>query len=263
MERHTHTMVQGFGKMTEGFNNIMRFNQEVVLQHAKNSQQYFTEMTQLTRENNALLKEFIEMKRAQFKRDTSNDTSGIPKNPFGNGGAFDLKEYLNVIKSNFDNSIFGLAGMMLAGIPAMIAGIVANPIHFASKQLFKGFLGPALRGAMKGFDKNITGMLQTGLAKLANWGNSSQSGLLGELGKIFGIQTKDVNLRTVDMSKALKGPRQWDAEDHHFLTKVIPSYLSNIEAALSGKEARHFSSDTGKWTTTSMMKKKYRMPWIS
>ena len=258
MERHTHTMVQGFGKMTEGFNNIMRFNQEVVLQHAKNSQQYFTEMTQLTRENNAILKEFIEMKRAQFKRDTSNDTSGIPKNPFGNGGAFDLKEYLNVIKSNFDDSIFGLAGMMLAGIPAMIAGIVANPIHFASKQLFKGFLGPALRGAMKGFDKNITGMLQTGLAKLANWGNSSQSGLLGELGKIFGIQTKDVNLRTVDMSKALKGPRQWDAEDHHFLTKVIPSYLSNIEAALSGKEARHFSSDTGKWTTTSMMKKKYR-----
>ena len=257
MEKHTNITVQGFGKMTEGFNSLMQFNQEVILQHAKNSQQFYTEMHRLTSENNAILKEFIEMKRAQFKSDSQQEAGGN-KNPFANGGVFNLKDYLDVVKSNLDNSLFGMVGMLLAGIPAMISGIVANPVHFASKQIMKGFLGPALRTVMKGFDKNINGLLQTGLAKLANWGNSSESGLLGELGKIFGIQTKSVSARNVDMSKALKGPRQWDAEDHHFLTKVIPSYLSNIEAALSGREARHFSTDTGKWSTTSMMKKKYR-----
>jgi len=233
MQRHTGIMTAGFQNMTDGLNAIINFNNEVVLQHAKNSMQFYETMTQTAQENNAILKEIVEMKRNTYRKQTDESQEGDHQgsaNPF-KGGVLDLKSYLDVVKSNMDNSMFGQMGMMIAGIPAMMAGIVANPLHFGAKAVATAFLGPALRMAMKGFDKSINGYLQMGLTKMAEWGKKPGTGILGELAKIFGIETKKVEAREINISKSIKEPRSWDGEDHHYLTQVIPSYLAHIEAA--------------------------------
>ena len=257
MQRHTSIVTQGLENMTLGLNAIISFNNDVVLQHAKNAMQYFETMTTLTQENNAILKEMIEMKRNTYKKQSQDEALGGQADPFKNG-VFDLKAYIDVFKSNMENSMFGQMGMMIAAVPAMIAGIVANPVHYGAKAIATAFLGPALRMAMKGFDRSINGYLQMGLTKMAEWGKRPGTGILGELAKLFGIETKQVNVRSINISKNIKEPRSWDGEDHFYLTKVIPSYLANIESALTGSEARHFDMQAGKWNTKSGIMRKAR-----
>ena len=257
MQRHTTIVTQGLENMTLGLNAIISFNNDVVLQHAKNAMQYFETMTTLTQENNAILKEMVEMKRNTYKKQSQDEALGGQPDPFKNG-VFDLKAYMDVFKSNMENSMFGQMGMMIAAVPAMIAGIVANPVHYGAKAIATAFLGPALRMAMKGFDRSINGYLQMGLTKMAEWGKRPGTGVLGELAKLFGIETKQVNVRSLNISKNIKEPRSWDGEDHFYLTKVIPSYLANIESALTGSEARHFDMQAGKWNTRSGIMRKAR-----
>ena len=258
MQKQTNLMQQGFGALIQGFNNINDFHENVLFKHVENSTKYYETMTQIAQENNAIFKEMVEMKRNQYKAATTpeeEDPNKVPnKSALFKNGVFDLGSYIKIVQSNA-NDAFMMLHMTLAAVQGMIAGIVANPMQFATKQVVSALMGPQLRSALKKFDASITGYIATGLAKIGDFGNDPKSGMLGMLGKLFGIKTDRVSLRAATI-KDIKQPRSWDGEDHFYLTQVIPSFLSNIEAGITGNDARIFNPNTGKFTTIKAVKQK-------
>lgn len=261
LEKQTDLLDQGFSLVAQGFNTIIEYNNEALTQHIKNSTTYYSNMTQLTQENNAILKELIEMKRNTYKKqveegEMSDPTSYDLKSGLFKDGVFNLSEYSKIVGKNFEGTMLGAIPLFVAGIQAAIAGFVANPLHEATKHITTSLLGPALRLSMKRIDSSITGFLATALTRLHDWGHDPKSGMLGDLGKLFGVGSRKINLREVNIAKDIKGPRSWDGEDHFYLTKVIPSYLSNIEAGITGTDARIFNMTTGKFTTIQGLRRR-------
>ena len=256
-QRYTNITQRGFEAMIQGFNNISDFHNSVIFKHVENSTQYYETMTQLTQENNAILKEMVEMKRNQYKAaQEEEDPNKAPnKSDLFKNGVFDLSTYMKIVESNASSALM-MFNMIPAMIQGFIAGIVSNPMQYITKQMISTMIGPGVRLAMKKFDRSITGYISTGLAKLGDFGNDPKNGILSFIGKLFGITTAKVDINKT-LIKDIKQPRSWDGEDHFYLTKVIPSFLSNIEAALTGNDARIFNSATGKFTTVSGLKKKF------
>ena len=243
----THT---GFQRVIEGINQITNFNQEVLLTHANNSKQYYESMTKLTQENNAIFKELLDMRRNIYKKETEQQEDD---SAFKNG-VFNLKGYINQVKKNLEGTMLGQAPMLIGMMQGVISGIIANPIHAATKYLTQTLMGIDLRSALAKFDSSVMGYIETSLARLWEMGKmQNQNIILETLGQVFGLDVSKKSLYEADTTKMFKGARSWDAEDHMYLTKIIPSYLSNIESALTGEQARVFSKETGKFETQTTM----------
>ena len=250
LEKQSRISQTGFSAMAHGFNSIIEFNNKVMNVHAKNSQLYFEEMTRISRENNAILKEMVEMQRSAFKKTVTPGDKKKPLNPLA--GGFNLKDYMEIVKQNSEGTMIGQAFMFLPMIQSVISDVVANPMHFVSKQMISSILGPSLKTAMQSFDKSVKGFINTGLAKLFDYGKKN-GGILGDLATLFGYKQLNPKLAN-STTKFDKGPRQWDGLDHKVLTQVIPAYLSRIEAAVTGGPERFFDSHSGKFTNANKIK---------
>ena len=250
LEKQSRISQTGFSAMAHGFNSIIEFNNKVMNVHAKNSQLYFEEMTRISRENNAILKEMVEMQRSAFKKTVTPEDKKKPLNPLA--GGFNLKDYMEIVKQNSEGTMIGQAFMFLPMIQSVISDVVANPMHFVSKQMISSILGPSLKTAMQSFDKSVKGFINTGLAKLFDYGKKN-GGILGDLATLFGYKQLNPKLAN-STTKFDKGPRQWDGLDHKVLTQVIPAYLSRIEAAVTGGPERFFDSHSGKFTNANKIK---------
>jgi len=250
LEKQSRISQTGFSAMAHGFNSIIEFNNKVMNVHAKNSQLYFEEMTRISRENNAILKEMVEMQRSAFKKTVTPEDKKKPLNPLA--GGFNLKDYMEIVKQNSEGTMIGQAFMFLPMIQSVLSDVVANPMHFVSKQMISSILGPSLKTAMQSFDKSVKGFINTGLAKLFDYGKKN-GGILGDLATLFGYKQLNPKLAN-STTKFDKGPRQWDGLDHKVLTQVIPAYLSRIEAAVTGGPERFFDSHSGKFTNANKIK---------
>ena len=67
-EKQLSVMQTGFGSLSQGMNSIIEFNNKVMLRYTQNATKYFETMTNLTNQNNAILKELIEYQRAIYKK---------------------------------------------------------------------------------------------------------------------------------------------------------------------------------------------------
>ena len=248
-QAHTQVVQMGFGQVTRGINSIIEFNNEVVLQHAKNSQIFYEKMVQLTTENNSILKEMIEMKRNLYKNSIqANDDKSNEKKVIENG-IFNLRGYMDNVMKQAEGPM-QMVTMFIPMMQTMMQQIIANPLHFASKQLIETMLGPAFKLALRKFDKSMEGFLFTGLSKLADYGRNTKFGnntILPALAKMFGYKEETPRLRTLDTSKFVRGAATWQNSDHIALTHVIPELLSNMESLMGGSP-RFFDYKTGKWS---------------
>lgn len=251
-ERQIGIMNNGFSMLGQGMNSLIEFNNKVMLTYTQNATKYFETMSRLTNENNAILKELIDIQRSVYKDSfdtkTSRNQSKASK-VFGSDG-FSLENYFKSIsaKANREGGTLETMKMFYASLPMFIAEFTGNPMKAITKSGISMAMGKDLKKAISGFDKNINGYIQSALAQVFDMGNGKKD-MAKELSRIFGVKEeyKDF-LKDFQSSNYNKGAIAWNGIAQKSLVEVIPGYLRKIESALTGETPRVFNYQTGRWT---------------
>ena len=255
-EKQLSVMQTGFGSLSQGMNSIIEFNNKVMLRYTQNATKYFETMTNLTNQNNAILKELIEYQRAIYKKqDGGNSRVDTNKKIFTENG-FSFENYLASVKDKKEaNELLGMVKMFKDALPMIISGFTGNPMGTVLKQGVKAAMGKSLQNSMKRFDENLTGYIQSALAQVYDLGKGSNGGDFGSLFKIIGHKEQYKSFaKNFDASKYNKGPIAFNGIAQKSIVEVIPNYLRRIESALTGEEIRVFDYQKGTWTREKFAK---------
>ena len=242
--------------------NIMSFNQNNLQAHLENSRKYFEESTKLNRENNAILKEMLDMQRHDFqaRQKSKEDAEKRGKEKFditnimGSNGGVDLASYFSHIKKNAQDELDASPIGLLASMePDHLKMMLANPLSFIPIAIGQGIIGKNVRAQMKKLDKTLSGTFAHMLAELHRAGQE-RDGVAGLIGRIFGAKQEMVTKLKTD--KFEKGPVPFDGITKKAIIDVIPGHLARIEAALTGNSAPVYDYNSGKWTTMDKIKQR-------
>ena len=241
----------GFEGVNTHLKAIIDFNQSALKQHIDNSTKFYETTTNYLAEQNAIMKEMIEIQREMYK----NSNPQVKKNSsFSNvfgGGGFNLGNYKEHVKKNWENSTIGSMIQMMKETGGDPTAMFASPLSFISDGLLSTLMGPQLSKSLGRLNRTVGNAGVMGLHKLGK-----QQGFLGSfLNEIFGFNGKEVN--KVDTKNFVKGPVAYNGIANKTIIEVIPTYLRRIEAALTGEDERVFDINTGRWTTVKNAQKNY------
>lgn len=241
----------GFEGVNSHLKAIIDFNQSALKQHIDNSTKFYETTTNYLAEQNAIMKEMIEIQREMYK----NSNPQVKKNSsFSNvfgGGGFDLANYKEHVKKNWENSAIGSMIHMMKETGGDPSSMLASPLSFVTDSLLSTIMGPQLSKSLARLNRTAGNAGIMGLHKLGK-----QQGFLGSfLNEIFGFNGKETN--KVDTKNFVKGPVAYNGIANKTIIEVIPTYLRRIEAALTGEDERVFDINTGRWTTVKNAQKDY------
>lgn len=252
-----------------GVNNTLvqmaKFNENILKTHAENARTFYTESTKLQKENNAILKEMLEMQRIDFKeREENRKQMAKARNAKVKGGLsdllradgdVDLEEYGKAVKKNFINEMYSLGVGSVFGLNKDIfEKIAASPLKGISGLLITKLIGAPLEKSIKSFEKTLASLPAKILSDLAQEGKEDYFGIKAIIGRIFGVDTN--RKRTIDTGAYHKGPVPFDGVTRKAITEVIPNYLRRILGALGGEE-QIFDYNNGKWTNIRDIRKDF------
>ena len=102
----------------------------------------------------------------------------------------------------------------------------------------------------KALDRTVS-ILRDGMMKIAGRMHeyAKGDGFFATIAKFLDITPK--NKPKMNFGNYNKGRVDWTGKDSKALREVIPTYLANIEALLSGKEVKVFNYETGRFVTAS------------
>lgn len=248
--------------------NLVNFNENAMGTHIENSRKFFDEATKLARENNAILKEMLDMERVRFKEEQAiRDRNNKRRNPKEHTSFYDildanglpnLLEYGAAIKKNFKNNIDDILPGISSVIdmdPQQLKAMFANPLGGLITMAVSSALGDDVKRAHRSLDKTFGGIFSNLIAELNYKGDNSDNLFASTMSKIFGLRA---NKKTsIDTSKYEKGAVPFDGKTRKSIIEVIPTYLSQITSALTGEEPVYFDFDAGKWTKRSKVKEDF------
>ena len=246
--------IMGLGTTMGNMQNFMTTNMQT---HIENSTKYFEESTKYQRENNAILKELLDMERERFKdwnvsRDAEKkrQAKGLKQDitDILSGGIMDWGAYGKHVRKGFADQAenFGL-GMISK---EMIMGMAANPLQFIPAYLVQQAMGKPLERAIGGFNKTLTGLFNQINADLLRAKN--KEGVGGILASIFSV--KVANKDKIDTSNYIKGQVPFDGMTRKSIVEVIPAYLARIESLLGGEE-RVYDFSKGKFSSMKILER--------
>nr|DAW47699.1 MAG TPA: peptidase [Caudoviricetes sp.] len=248
-------------KLDGGFTNIMSFLKQNGEQTAKvqnqmneNLNKFMTNVdnnvTKLTKQ----MDELLEMQRNMYNPSKKDEKKRIGYDDIiGRNGVINIKEYMkNVKKQGFNtlNDMSGGALSMLFGDAIEGSNLLAT---FASTP-FRAVMTTAVNKALgKKFDKaaaelntTLEGLVPSIIAKLNAASKKEDSGIMGFLGKIFGI--RDGAKESINTGAYNKGAIPFDGITKRAITDVIPYYLRKMTSVLTGEQEMVYDFSTGKWT---------------
>ena len=171
------------------------------------------------------------------------------------GDEFSLKSYLEFAKKNAKNN------WLLSMVPGIgddtslggfLASVVANPLGELSKIMTKSLIPKMIKTTMEEFDNSIKSFIPNLLTKIYDKGTSSTNPLAEMIGEIFGVKnTVKSKIRTDAYNK---GVVPFDGVTRKSIVEVIPTYLSKIYSAISGREEVLFDFENGSFKTKSKIK---------
>ena len=253
-------MQSGFGGLSNGIDALHNFNVTVMGAHAENAQKFFTTITQLDQERNALLKEMRDMMFEQHKAKVEKEKEK-KYNRFEDivnvNGTPDLKAYTKAIGGNLKNTLNEQSGGMMGFLTEdNLKALTTNPLGFIPQLVISTMMGPGLNTAIQKFDKTISGAFGTAIAKLnSNAENDEKSPLSQFFGKVFGLKSSIKS--SIDTSKFERGAISFDGETKKSIVEIIPGHLRKIEAALTGMPERIYDLKSGRWTDAHALKKSF------
>lgn len=246
--------IMGLGTTMGNMQNFMTTNMQT---HIENSTKFFEESTKYQRENNAILKELLDMERERFKdwnisRDAEKkrQAKGLKQDitDILSGGVMDWGAYGKHVRKGFVDQAENLGlGMMSK---EMIMGLAANPMQFIPAYLVQQAMGKPLEKAIGGFNKTLTGLFNQINADLLRAKN--KEGVGGILASIFSV--KVANKDKIDTSNYIKGQVPFDGMTRKSIVEVIPAYLARIESLLGGEE-RVYDFNKGKFSSMKILER--------
>ena len=258
----------GIFNTNQTLSSLVNFNENAMGTHIENSRKFFDESTKLARENNAILKEMLDMERVRFKEEQAiRDRNNKRRNPKEHTSFYDildanglpnLLEYGAAIKKNFKNNIDDILPGISSVIdmdPQQLKAMFANPLGGLITMAVSSALGDDVKRAHRSLDKTFGGIFSNLIAELNYKGDNSDNLFASTMSKIFGLRA---NKKTsIDTSKYEKGAVPFDGKTRKSIIEVIPTYLSQITSALTGEEPVYFDFDAGKWTKRSKVKEDF------
>lgn len=238
---------------------VIEFTDSALRTHIENSTTFYETQKQQMQEQTDILKEIRDMQSDMMnpKKKKDNDSINI-SDIFGSEGSLDLRAYKDYLKQNkrgFENTQFGMLGMVKDFGPLMMASLTGSPLSVPLKALIKKAIPQAVEDAFTALNDTIAGVISTSLVNLTQASKTGRNGGFFQfLGDMFGLQIPDL---TMDTSKYNKDVVPWTGKDHKALTEVIPTWLSKIYSGITGKEEQRFDYDKGKFITASDLKKSY------
>lgn len=246
--------IMGLGTTMGNMQNFMTTNMQT---HIENSTKFFEESTKYQRENNAILKELLDMERERFKdwnisREAEKKRQGKALKQditdILSGGIMDWGAYSKHVRKGFVDQAENLGlGMMSK---EMIMGLAANPMQFIPAYLVQQAMGKPLEKAIGGFNKTLTGLFNQINADLLR--AKDKDGVGGILASIFSV--KVANKDKIDTSNYIKGKVPFDGMTRKSIVEVIPAYLARIESLLGGEE-RVYDFNKGKFSSMKILER--------
>lgn len=246
--------IMGLGTTMGNMQNFMTTNMQT---HIENSTKFFEESTKYQRENNAILKELLDMERERFKdwnisRDAEKkrQSKALKQDitDILSGGIMDWGAYSKHVRKGFVDQAENLGlGMMSK---EMIMGLAANPMQFIPAYLVQQAMGKPLEKAIGGFNKTLTGLFNQINADLLR--AKDKDGVGGILASIFSV--KVANKDKIDTSNYIKGQVPFDGMTRKSIVEVIPAYLARIESLLGGEE-RVYDFNKGKFSSMKILER--------
>lgn len=238
----------------ESINSILKFNQDNIVKQINNEAAYFARSQELLEDNNKVLHELLDIQKNMYKTPEKAESSDQFSKIFL-GSTIDLTEYFKTIGKNIKNiDPTGTLDMMMdTGMgSSMLSQMFTNPLGGVLTGLVAGFMPKSLAKSIMNFNKTLGGFFPAMITRINRF--KDQDGLLGIIGKIFGVKMDSKN--SIDTSKYNKGAVPFDGITRKAIVDVIPEHLSKIESLLSGQSQRTYDYDSGKWMDTSEIKKK-------
>ena len=244
----------GLGTTMGNMQNFMTTNMQT---HIENSTKFFEESTKYQRENNAILKELLDMERERFKdwntvreAEKKRQDKGLKQDitDILSGGIMDWGAYGKHIKKGFVDQAENLGLGMIS--KEMLMGMAANPMQFIPAYLVQQAMGKPLEKAIGGFNKTLTGLFNQINADLLR--SKDKEGVGGILANIFSVRV--ANKDKIDTSKYVKGQVPFDGMTRKSIVEVIPAYLARIESLLGGEE-RVYDFNKGKFSSMKILER--------
>lgn len=255
LQQQASVMIKGFNNIDNGFRALASFNDQVMQVHIQNSRLYFETMTGIQQENNAILKEMLDIQRKTYQSSINppNQNEVNPSEISGlfDNGEFNLQSYFKAVKGRANNTLPGMLFNALSALPAALGTVLANPLHLITKKGIEFLIDDNLKKAITKFDDSINSYIESGLVKMANYAKDNRltGGIFQSLAEVFGFKENKFNIKSIDTSKYNKGAMQWNGIAQRALVEVIPGHLRRIEAAMTGDSERVYDFNSGKWTT--------------
>lgn len=245
----TFLMKTGFKSLDDGLKKLVHFNTDILQKHIQNSTTFFDNTSKLLSEQNAMMKEMLEMQRNIYQANQANDNkSNFNKyaNIVSSGGAVNLSEYFKNVKSNF--SEWSEPIMMILNM------IKANPLEMLIQGGLSVLGSDNMKRAGANLNKTLSGVFGKYLSFLEKQAKKN-GGIWDTLNDIFGVRnSKKFN---IDTGNYQKGPMQFNGIANRAITEVIPGYLARIESALTGGEERFYDFASGRWTNAKKIRNRY------
>ena len=184
-----------------------------------------------------------------------------------NNGQINAEEYWKNIKSNMNNEMLRSSlGPIYSMLPMLSMMNMGSDMGIKQKadpmsSLLKGVLSASLSMKTKAKLSNLNDMLRDSgslfLGKMNDLAANSDNKILQTLGRVLG--TKDAYVKQGDYG--LKDPDKvvgWSAKSDRTLNEVIPTRLSEIVSALTGKEQTFYDYKTGTFVTKTEKNREYQ-----
>lgn len=245
----TFLMRTGFKSLDDGLKKLVHFNSDILQKHIQNSTTFFDNTSKLLTEQNAMMKEMLEMQRNVYKANQATENKTIFNkyaSIVSSGGAVNLAEYFKNIKSNFSE--------WSEPIMMMLNMMKANPLEAVLQGAMSLIGTGSMKKAGSNLNKTLSGVFGKYLSLLEKQAKKN-GGIWDTLNDIFGV--RNIKKNDIDTGKYQKGPMQFNGIANKAITEVIPGYLARIESALTGGEERYFNFNNGRWTNTRKIRKKY------
>lgn len=258
-------------KLDGGFQNIMGFLKQNGEQTAKVQNQMNENLNKfMTNVDNNVMKltkqmdELLEMQRKMY-----NPTKEEQKNKIGyndiisNNGVLNIKEYVKQVKKQAFNTINEKSGNMLSMLfgdtmgegSNLLANFAAAPFRSIMETMANKVLGGSFDKAASQLNTTLENLIPSIMAKLNATSKKEDAGIMGFLGKIFGI--KEGSNESINAGNYNKGAIPFDGITKRAITDVIPYYLRKMTSALTGSKEMIYDYNTGRWTSMQDVKQSY------
>ena len=226
--------------------SIVAFQNDTMAKFTSGSMKYYEDSLTELRKMSALLE-----RMAPPEKNDKRYESQYERAFSGNGGAFSLEGYWEVLKENLrDVPIIG----EYMDNPEMMASMIADAPRTFLTEFLKDRIPTLIKTSLGEMNRTIKEFIPALFDKLGSLGRDfEQQGWFKEIAKIFGI---DAPSDSKNFAKYEKGAVPFDGITHRTINLVIPTYLSKILAAITGTEARMYAHDEGKWKTETDIKNK-------